>query len=113
LAANLLEKYGEQKGDLKMVGQIGKRIFIGSAGEYYVMAELLKRGIISALAPRNTPVFDILAVKGKSSIKIRVKTKSQEIWQGPGLEKFRSLKWLPKSCQNCDNFCGVPGLMEG
>jgi len=30
----------------------------------------------------------------------------QEIWQGPGLEKFRSLKWLPKSCQNCDNFCG-------
>ena len=61
----------------------GKRIFIGNAGEYYVMAELLKRGIVAALAPRNTPAFDILATKGDSTIKIRVKTKSQEIsdWQ--------------------------------
>ena len=61
----------------------GEGTFIGNAGEYYVMAELLKRGIVAALAPRNTPAFDILATKGNRTIRIRVKTKSQEypVWQ--------------------------------
>ncbi len=47
------------------------------------MAELLKRGIIAALAPRNAPGFDILATKGGKDVRIRVKTKSEEwpIWQ--------------------------------
>ncbi|MFP4642305.1 MAG: hypothetical protein ACLFPU_09060 [Dehalococcoidia bacterium] len=37
----------------KMTGRIkaGKGSLIGDAGEYYVMAELLKQGIIAALAP--------------------------------------------------------------
>jgi len=62
----------------------GEGIFIGNAGEHYVMGELLKRGIIAALAPRNTPSFDILATnKENHAINIRVKTKSGElpIWQ--------------------------------
>ena len=48
-----------------MKGQVkaGKGTLVGNAGEYYVMAELLKRGIIAALAPRNSPSFDILAAK--------------------------------------------------
>jgi hypothetical protein len=56
---------------------------IGNAGEYAVMSELLKRDVIAALAPRNTPAFDILATKGGKTIRIRVKTKSGNIpvWQ--------------------------------
>lgn len=49
----------------------------GNAGEYYVMAELLKRGIVAALAPRNAPDFDILATNGIKTVRIRVKTKSE------------------------------------
>jgi len=68
-----------------MKGRIkaGEGALIGNAGEYYVMAELLKQGIIAALAPRNAPSFDILATSNNRNIKIRVKTKSQEypIWQ--------------------------------
>ena len=68
-----------------MKGRIkaGEGALIGNAGEYYVMAELLKRGIIAALAPRNAPSFDILATRGNRTVRIRVKTKSQEypIWQ--------------------------------
>ena len=68
-----------------MKGKIkaGEGTLIGNAGEYYVVAELLKRGIIAALAPRNAPSFDILATRGNCTVRIRVKTKSQEypIWQ--------------------------------
>ena len=68
-----------------MAGKIksGQGTLIGNAGEYYVVAELLKRGIIAALAPRNAPAFDILAMQGNKTIQIRVKTKSEEydIWQ--------------------------------
>jgi len=70
---------GNMKGRIKA----GEGALIGNAGEYYVMAELLKRGIIAALAPRNAPAFDILATRKKQTVKIRVKTKSQEysVWQ--------------------------------
>lgn len=68
-----------------MKGRIkaGEGSLIGNAGEYYVVAELLKRGIIAALAPRNAPSFDILATKENRTVRIRVKTKSQEYsnWQ--------------------------------
>ena len=61
----------------------GKSTLTGNAGEHYVMAELLRRGIIAGLTPRNTPDYDILATKGEKTVKIRVKTKSSEvnIWQ--------------------------------
>jgi len=68
-----------------MKGRIkaGEGSLIGNAGEYYVVAELLKRGIVAALAPRNAPSFDILATRSNCTVKIRVKTKSQEysVWQ--------------------------------
>lgn len=56
---------------------------IGNAGEHYVMAELLKRGKLAALAPGNAPAFDILATNSDKTVRIRVKTKSEEydIWQ--------------------------------
>lgn len=68
-----------------MAGRIkaGEGTLIGNAGEYYVAAELLKRGVVAALAPRNAPSFDILATKTGKTIRIRVKTKSGEYtdWQ--------------------------------
>src|ERR1051326_8646563 len=61
----------------------GEGTLIGNAGEYYVVAELLKRGIVASLAPRNAPGFDVLATRGHFTARIRVKTKSEEydIWQ--------------------------------
>ncbi len=68
-----------------MPGRIksGEGTLIGNAGEYFVTAELLKRGIIAALAPRNAPAFDILATDRDKTIRIRVKTKTEgyDIWQ--------------------------------
>jgi hypothetical protein len=59
----------------------------GNAGEHYVMAELLKRGVVAALAPRNAPDFDILATNGRKTARIRVKTKS---------ERARGWRWNAK-----------------
>ena len=56
----------------------GEGTLIGNAGEHYVMAELLKQGVIAALTPRNATAFDILATNGKCDAKIRVKTKSEQ-----------------------------------
>lgn len=68
-----------------MPGRIkaGEGTLIGNAGEFYVAAELLKRGIIAALAPRNAHSLDILAAKGTQTARIRVKTKSEDYhdWQ--------------------------------
>ena len=61
----------------------GMGTMVGNSGEYFVVASLLKRGIVAALAPRNTPYFDILATDGVRSVNIRVKTKSAPsvVWQ--------------------------------
>ncbi len=56
----------------------GQGTLIGNAGEYYVMAELLKRGVVAGLMPRNAPAFDIIATKGDKAARIRVKTKSAQ-----------------------------------
>jgi len=55
----------------------GKGTIIGNAGEYLVVGELLKRGVIAAPAPRNNPGFDVLATNGIESLNIRVKTKTE------------------------------------
>ena len=68
-----------------MKGRIkaGEGTLIGNAGESYVLGELLKRGIVAGLTPRNTRAFDILAKKNNKFVGIRVKTKSHEYreWQ--------------------------------
>jgi len=56
----------------------GKGTIIGNAGEYLVVGELLKRGIIAAPAPRNAPGFDVLATNGTRSLNVRVKTKTEK-----------------------------------
>jgi hypothetical protein len=40
----------------------GEGTLISNAGEYYVVAELLRRGIIASLAPRNAPAFDVQVI---------------------------------------------------
>ncbi|MDO8266064.1 MAG: radical SAM protein [Candidatus Saccharibacteria bacterium] len=35
-----------------------------------------------------------------------LETPLETIWQGPKLKEFRSLGWLPNSCQKCKTFCG-------
>jgi len=49
---------------------------IGTAGEYYVCAELCRRNILALLTPKNNPLFDVLATNpnGKRAISIQVKT---------------------------------------
>jgi Holliday junction resolvase-like predicted endonuclease len=68
-----------------MSGRIksGEGTLIGNAGEFFVAAELLKQGVIAALAPRNAHSLDIVASKGTKTARIRVKTKSAEYtdWQ--------------------------------
>lgn len=63
--------------------KVGEGSLIGNTGEYYVVAELLKRRIIAAQTPRNVIAFDILATNGSQTVKIRVKTKSAQYdhWQ--------------------------------
>jgi len=76
----------------------GLGTLIGNAGEHLVMAELLKRGIIAALAPRNSPAFDILATNHKKTVNIRVKTKSGEIdaWQWSIKKNGKVFNYLKK-----------------
>jgi hypothetical protein len=62
------------------------------------MAELLKRSIIAALAPRNVPGFDILATRGNDTVRIRVKTKSEDYdgWQWNAKDDGSIFKHLSK-----------------
>jgi len=59
---------------------MGKRnsVLTGVAGEYYVAAELSKRGLIASITLRNTAGVDILCRDGRSNkgIGIQVKTAS-------------------------------------
>ena len=68
-----------------MAGEIkqGLGTLIGNAGEYYVVAELLSRGVVAALAPRNAPGFDVLATKEERTVRLRVKSKREQYtdWQ--------------------------------
>jgi hypothetical protein len=57
---------------------------VGVTGEYYVCAELGKRGILALLTPKNNPLFDIVAVYPDASrtVTIQVKTMSERNTQG-------------------------------
>jgi hypothetical protein len=50
--------------------------FAGNAGEYFVLAELTRRGWIAALTARNNRAYDIIAKRGDEFAAIRVKTKT-------------------------------------
>ena len=50
--------------------------FVGNAGEFFVLAELTRRGWTAALTARNHRAYDILAKRGDDFAAIRVKTKT-------------------------------------
>jgi len=56
----------------------------GTSGEFYVAAEIAKRGGIATLTLKNTPLIDVLATNPKkgSFANIQVKTRSIENRQG-------------------------------
>lgn len=57
---------------------------VGTAGEYYVCAELCRRGYLALLTPKNNPLFDVVAtdLEGERSVSIQVKTRSIQNTQG-------------------------------
>tara|TARA_Y100001958_G_C21150937_1_gene487141 strand:- start:320 stop:775 length:456 start_codon:yes stop_codon:yes gene_type:complete len=57
-------------------------ILVGVSGEYFVAAELSRRGYIASITLRNTQGIDIVATNesGKKSVNIQVKTKSKGSW---------------------------------
>src|SRR2546423_13808926 len=57
---------------------------VGTAGEYYVCAELCRHGYLALLTPKNNPLFDVVAtnVEGTVSVSIQVKTRSVHNTQG-------------------------------
>ncbi|PXX18380.1 hypothetical protein C8R27_101101 [Nitrosomonas ureae] len=57
---------------------------VGTAGEYYVCAELCRRGYLALLTPKNNPVFDVVVTNstGSKSVSIQVKTRSERNKQG-------------------------------
>lgn len=52
-------------------------VILGASGEHYVMAELLRRGLIAAKAPEGVPNFDIVItdINGERLAAIQVKTR--------------------------------------
>lgn len=50
--------------------------YAGNAGEFFVLAELTRRGWTAALTARNHHAYDILAKRGDEFAAIRVKTKT-------------------------------------
>jgi hypothetical protein len=50
--------------------------FAGNAGEFFVLAELTRRGWPAALTARNNRAYDILAKRDDEFAAIRVKTKT-------------------------------------
>lgn len=62
---------------------------VGVTGEYFVCAELGKRGILALLTPKNNPLFDIVAISPDAlrTVTIQVKTMSLGNNQGWNLGK--------------------------
>ena len=57
-------------------------ILVGVSGEYFVAAELSRRGYIASITLRNTKGIDIVASSenGDKTVNIQVKTKSKGKW---------------------------------
>lgn len=57
---------------------------VGTAGEYYVCAELCRRGFLALLTPKNNPLFDVVTTNAgrTKAVSIQVKTRSIRNEQG-------------------------------
>lgn len=57
---------------------------VGTAGEYYVCAELCRMGYLALMTPKNNPLFDVIVTSqdGAETVAIQVKTRSVHNKQG-------------------------------
>ena|SRR6266481_294143 len=76
----------------RVEGVRNSNTLIGTAGEYYVCAELCRLGYLALLTPKNNPLFDVVVtnVNGTNSVSIQVKTRSVGNKQGWKLNKAAS-----------------------
>ncbi|MEJ1297848.1 MAG: aspartate-ammonia lyase [Candidatus Sedimenticola sp. (ex Thyasira tokunagai)] len=83
---------------------------VGTAGEYFVCAELCRIGYLALLTPKNNPIFDIIASRqdGSRSVAIQVKTRSIHNKQGWKLGKD-----ITNKKNNEDLFIVLVNLEEG
>lgn len=67
---------------------------VGTAGEYFVCAELCRRGYLALLTPKNNPLFDVIVASqdGSNTVSIQVKTRSIRNMQGWKLGKQITIK---------------------
>jgi hypothetical protein len=67
---------------------------VGTAGEYFVCAELCRRGYLALLTPKNNPLFDVIVSTqdGSKTVSIQVKTRSIQNKQGWKLGKDITFK---------------------
>lgn len=74
--------------------QLSSNNLVGTAGEYYVCAELCRRGYLALLTPKNNPLFDVVASTqdGRKTVSIQVKTRSIRNKQGWKLGKDITVK---------------------
>ncbi|HEX3146164.1 MAG TPA: hypothetical protein VHQ64_19480 [Pyrinomonadaceae bacterium] len=72
------------KGSLGSAKTRNGNTLVGTAGEYYVCAELCRIGYLALLTPKNNPLFDVVAtnIDGTASVSIQVKTRSVANNQG-------------------------------
>jgi hypothetical protein len=84
-AGKRVEIFGAEslRGALDSPSKMAKNL-VGTAGEYYVCAELCRIGYLALLTPKNNPLFDVVAtnVDGTTSVSIQVKTRSIDNNQG-------------------------------
>ena len=84
--------------------------FAGNAGEFFVLAELTRRGWTAALTARNNRAYDILASRAEGEwVNIRVKTKTS---------RFSVFQWNVKpngiflDMQQTGDFCALVDIPE-
>ncbi|WP_206199079.1 hypothetical protein [Thiomicrorhabdus indica] len=92
-----------------MTTEFNSNNLVGTAGEYFVCAELCRIGYLALLTPKNNPLFDVVASKqnGSKSIVIQVKTRSIRNTQGWKLGKDITIKQ-----NNPDLFVALVNLEE-
>ncbi|MEW6088194.1 MAG: hypothetical protein AB1498_07805, partial [bacterium] len=79
---------------MKTIKEKTSNNIVGIAGEYYVCAELCKRGYLSLMTHKNNPLFDVVVTNadGSKMVAIQVKTMSIRNKQGWKLGKDISIK---------------------
>lgn len=66
-----------REGEPAMTRSTIESSLVGSAGEHYVLYRLYMRGMMAALAPRNAPTVDILALHSDETIAASLQVKTR------------------------------------